>query len=51
MQVRGYAPIGTLEFWNIGIMGFSLRLGEHNGTVGLEKQNEHNSIDFLIIVG
>jgi hypothetical protein len=20
-QVRGFAPIGILEFWNIGIMG------------------------------
>jgi hypothetical protein len=20
-QVRGFAPIGTLEFWNIGILG------------------------------
>jgi hypothetical protein len=40
-----------LEFWSIGIMGFGRRLGEHNGIVGLEKQNEHNCIDFLVIVG
>jgi len=23
-QVRGFAPIGMLEFWNIGIMGFGV---------------------------
>jgi hypothetical protein len=21
-QVRGFAPIGIMEFWNIGMMGF-----------------------------
>jgi hypothetical protein len=55
-----------LEFWNSGIMGSGLRLiepplrpvspragsglGEDNGMVGLENQNEYNCIDFLIIV-
>jgi len=29
-QVRDFAPIGILEFWNIGIMGSGLRLGEDN---------------------
>jgi hypothetical protein len=24
--VKGFAPIGNLEFWNIGIMGSNLRL-------------------------
>jgi hypothetical protein len=31
-----------LEFWNIGIMGSGLRLGEDNGMVGLANQNEYN---------
>jgi hypothetical protein len=25
-QVRGFVPIGMLEFWNIGIMGFGIDL-------------------------
>ncbi len=49
MQVRGFAPIGMLEFWNIGIMGSDLRLGEDNGMVGFEIQKEYNGIDFLVI--
>jgi len=28
----------------------SLRLGEDNGMVGLENQNEYNCIEFLVIV-
>jgi hypothetical protein len=47
---KGLAPIGMLEFWNIGIMGSGLRLGEDNGMVGLENQNEYNCIDSLVIV-
>jgi hypothetical protein len=31
-------------------MGSGLRLGEDNGMVGLENQNEYNCIDFLAIV-
>jgi hypothetical protein len=23
-KVRGFAPIGMLEFWNIGIMGYGI---------------------------
>jgi len=34
-----------LEQWNNG-----LRLGENNGMVGLENQNEYNCIDFHVIV-
>jgi len=26
IQVKGFAPIGMLEFWNSGIMGSGLRL-------------------------
>jgi hypothetical protein len=37
-QVKCFAPIGMLEFWNIGIMGSGLRLGEDNEVVALEKQ-------------
>jgi len=57
-QVRGFAQIGMLEFWNIGhevklfcaIMGSGLRLGEDNAMLGLDNQNEYNCIDFLAIV-
>jgi hypothetical protein len=43
VQVRGFASTGMLEFWNIGIMGSGLRLGEDNGMMGLGNQNEYNS--------
>ena len=33
-QVRGFAPIGMLECWNIGRMGFGLRLEEGTGVLG-----------------
>ena len=35
-EVRGFAPIEMLEFYNFGIMGSGLRLGEDIGMVGLE---------------
>jgi hypothetical protein len=27
-ELRGSAPIGILEYWNVGILGFGLRLVE-----------------------
>jgi hypothetical protein len=39
-----------MECWNNGIMGSGLRLGEGNGMVGLENQNEYNCIDFQRLV-
>ena len=41
-QVRGFAPIGILEYWNHGFWA--------DGMVGLENQNEYNCIDFRVIV-
>jgi hypothetical protein len=34
IQDRGFAPIGMLECWNIGKMGFDLQLGEDTGLLG-----------------
>ena len=31
-------------------MGSGLRLGEDKGMVGLENQNEHNCINFFVMV-
>jgi hypothetical protein len=33
-QVRGFAPIGMVECWNIGKMGLDLRLGEDTAILG-----------------
>ncbi len=33
-QVRGFAPIGIVECWNIGKMGLGLRLGEDTAILG-----------------
>ncbi len=51
-QVRGFAPIGMLEFWNIGHEVKLLRYHRFwdNGMVSLENQNEYNCINFLVIV-
>ena len=35
-EVRGFAPIGMLEFWNIGIMGSGFRLGKDNTMADLK---------------
>jgi hypothetical protein len=39
-----------MEFWNIGIMGYGLRLVEDKVMLGLDNQNEYNCIDFLVTV-
>jgi len=31
---RSYAPEGMMEFWNMGMMGFDLRLGEEDAADG-----------------
>jgi len=51
-KLGAYAPIGTLEFWNIGHAVKLLRYHGFwdNGMVGLENQNKQNCIDFLVIV-
>jgi len=33
-QDRGFAPIGIVEYWNIGKMGLSLRLRENTEIMG-----------------
>jgi hypothetical protein len=59
MSNLGASP--RLECWNSGILESwilasgsqslrGLRLGEENGMVDLENQNEYNCIDFLVIV-
>ena len=35
-QVRGFAPIGMLEYWNIGIVGFGILQCWVNGNTRLD---------------